>query len=309
MLEGMKIDGLHVLLTYQCTLECDHCFVWGSPRQTVTMGLPELERVLDQAVELDSVEWVFFEGGEPLLFYASLLEAVRLAKKRGFRIGLVTNAYWATSGADALAVLRPLREDVERLEISADLYHGSEVLTAHVRTARAAAEELGFDVRLITIAPPEASEARRVAGLLPAGETAVMFRGRAARELAGRVAPRPWTELDACPGEDLRDPGRVHVDPLGFVHICQGITLGNLLRRPLADVLARYDPDAHPITGPLLAGGPAELARRYGVPPRDGYADACHLCDETRRALRHRFPEELGPDPIYGREPTDSRLA
>jgi MoaA/NifB/PqqE/SkfB family radical SAM enzyme len=307
----MKIDGIHVLLTYQCTLECDHCFVWASPRQTVTMGLSQMKQVLDETKEIGTVEWVFFEGGEPLLFYASLLEAARLARGHGFRVGLVTNAYWATTPADARAVLRPLREHVERLEISADLYHGCEVMTGHVRTATAAAEELGFDVRLITIAPPEASRARRVTGLLPAGETAVMFRGRAARQLAGRVPPRPWTELDECPGEDLRDPGRLHVDPLGFVHICQGIVLGNLFVRSLGEIVARYDPEAHPITGPLVAGGPAELARRHGVLPADGdgYADACHLCDQTRRTLRHRFPEELGPDPIYGREPADFRLA
>ena len=31
---------LHLLLTYQCTFECDHCFVWGSPFQTATMTLP-----------------------------------------------------------------------------------------------------------------------------------------------------------------------------------------------------------------------------------------------------------------------------
>lgn len=305
----MEIDGLHVLLTYQCPLECDHCFVWSSPRQTLTMGLREVRRVLDQTAEVGGVEWVFFEGGEPLLFYASLLEAARLAKRRGFRVGVVTNAYWATGWEDAIAALRPLREEVERLEISADLYHGSEVLSEHVRTAKGAAEALGFDVRLITIAPPEASQARRVAGQLPAGETAVMFRGRAARELAARVARRPWTDFGECPGEDLRDPGRVHVDPLGFVHVCQGITVGNLFARPLREILAKFDPDRHPITGPLLAGGPAELARRYGVPPGDGYADACHLCDATRHTLRTRFPEELGPDPIYGREPADPRLA
>ena len=29
----MKLTGLHLLLTYQCVLECDHCFVWGSPWQ------------------------------------------------------------------------------------------------------------------------------------------------------------------------------------------------------------------------------------------------------------------------------------
>ncbi len=30
----MKLTGLHLLLTYKCIYECDHCFVWGSPRQT-----------------------------------------------------------------------------------------------------------------------------------------------------------------------------------------------------------------------------------------------------------------------------------
>ena len=26
----MELTSLHILLTYQCTCECEHCFVWGS---------------------------------------------------------------------------------------------------------------------------------------------------------------------------------------------------------------------------------------------------------------------------------------
>ena len=33
------LSGLHLLLTYQCTFECDHCFGWGGPFQTGTMTL------------------------------------------------------------------------------------------------------------------------------------------------------------------------------------------------------------------------------------------------------------------------------
>ena len=38
----MKLSGLHLLLTCQCTFECDHCFVWGSPWQSgvMTHNLP-----------------------------------------------------------------------------------------------------------------------------------------------------------------------------------------------------------------------------------------------------------------------------
>jgi hypothetical protein len=111
---------------------------------------------------------------------------------------------------------------------------------------------------------------------------------------------RPWTEFGECPHEDLREPGRVHVDPLGYVHICQGLALGNVFRTELREICAAYDPDAHPLVGPLLAGGPAELRRRYELPGEEAYADACHLCYEMRRALRARFPEILAPDQMYG---------
>jgi hypothetical protein len=69
---------------------------------------------------------------------------------------------------------------------------------------------------------------------------------------------------------------------------------------PLTEICDAYDPEAHPMIGPLLAGGPAELARLHGLTPQEGYADACHLCYQTRVALRGRFPEILAPDQMYG---------
>ncbi len=42
----MKLEGLHILLTYQCTYECDHCFVWGSPWQTGTLTFEQIEKIL-----------------------------------------------------------------------------------------------------------------------------------------------------------------------------------------------------------------------------------------------------------------------
>jgi hypothetical protein len=35
-------------------------------------------------------------------------------------------------------------------------------------------------------------------------------------------------------------------------------------------------------------------------PAREFYADECHLCFETRLALRTRFPQVLAPDQAYG---------
>ena len=296
----MEISGLHILLTYQCTYECEHCFVWGSPKQSGVFSLEALRNVLGQAQELGTVHSIYFEGGEPFLYYPVLLRAVREAAELGFEVGIVSNAYWAITVEDALEWLRPLAGLVGDLTVSSDLYHADEKLSQQVRNATQAAELLGIPLGTISVADPEASEAACATGQLPHGESGLMYRGRAAQSLVARVGRRPWAAFDECPFEDLRDPGRLHLDPLGNLHICQGISIGNLFSEPLAQILARYDPDRHPISSALLAGGPAELARRFDLEPDPGYADACHFCDQTRRRLRLRFPEVLVPDQMYG---------
>ena len=292
-MSSSPLSGLHLLLTYQCNYECDHCFVWGSPSQTGTMTIQTIEHILDEAQALGTVKWIYFEGGEAFLYYQVLLSGIRKAKERGFDVGIVTNAYWATADIDAAEWLKPLAGLVDDLSISSDRYHGSHKGLNHPEIARRAARQLGMPVDFIAVAEPEAPD-------VPPGESAVTYRGRAAEILASRVDSRRWERFSACPWENLRLPGRVHVDPFGNLHICQGIAIGNVLERSLSEIMAEYDPDAHPIVGPLVAGGPAELVRRYDLPHHEGYADHCHLCYESRRVLRQRFPDMLTPDQMYG---------
>jgi hypothetical protein len=294
----MELTGLHLLLTYECNYECDHCFVWSGPRRPGTMTVRQIDDILRQAKDAKTIEWIYFEGGEPFLYHAALRHGVRQASRLGFRVGVVSNAYWAIGPEDAEEWLRDVAGHVQDLSVSCDRFHGDEEQVRRVREALDAARRLGIPAATIEIAGE--GEAERSVGQLPAGESGVMYRGRAAVKLAPAAPKHPWPAMTECPYEDLRDPGRVHVDPFGNLHICQGIVIGNLFRAPLAEICAAYDADAHPITGPLLAGGPAELARRHEVAPADGYADACHLCYETRVALRSRFATELSPDPMYG---------
>jgi MoaA/NifB/PqqE/SkfB family radical SAM enzyme len=297
----MELNGLHLLLSYQCTYECDHCFVWSSPWQRGTMTLADVDHILREAQTVDTVRSIYFEGGEPFLFFTTLVYGVRSAAAMGFEVGIVSNAYWATSERDAREWLRPLAGLVDDLSLSEDAYHGTEEDLARVANARAAAEAWGIPVGAIAVAQPEQEAGgEATTGQLPQGTSAVMYRGRAAEKLAARAPQVAREQLTCCPYEDLREPGRVHVDPLGYVHVCQGITIGNMLQRPLREIVAAYDADAHPITGPLLEGGPLALAQRYGVAQRTAYADACHMCYETRQALRTRFAQVLGPEQMYG---------
>jgi len=298
----MHVTGVHFLLSYQCTYECDHCFVWSSPRAGGTITLEMLTKVLDQAVELGSVTEIYFEGGEPFLFYPILVEGIRRAKDRGFSTGVVTNCYWATAEADAELWLRPLGElEVADFSVSSDAFHSGEEEDPAPGFAVEAARSLGLDEAVIAIDPPEVCTTTDEKGLPIVGGS-VRFRGRAAVNLTEGLPRKSWAEFTECPDEDFLDPGRVHVDGFGNVHLCQGLLLGNVGEDTLDEMLETYNPQNHSIIGHLLTGGPAELIRHFDLAHEDGYVDACHLCYEARCALRERFPEHLGPPNVYGTE-------
>ncbi len=299
----MDVTGLHILLTYQCNYECDHCFVWGSPEQTGVFTLAQLEEIYRQALGLGSIREIYFEGGEPFLYYPILVKGVKQAKALGFWTGIVSNNYWATEVEDAVEWLRPLAEaGLDTIELSTDLFHGDQMETAQSRHALTAARQLGLSTAsTISIDPPtgyrDPTEAEAGVPLTGGG---VMYRGRAAEKLVADLARQPWDSFTSCPYENLADPGRIHLDPLGNLHICQGIVIGNLFRQPLEQVIQAYDPAAHPIVGPLTAGGPARLVQQYDLAHQPDYVDACHLCYSARQALRPRFPQMLGPNQMYG---------
>ena len=299
------LTGVHILLTYACSYECDHCFLYCSPRSEGTFTLQRLRDLLDQAAELDAVEWIYMEGGEPFLYYPLMLAGLKAARSKGFKVGIVSNCYWATCTDDAALWLRPLADiGIQDLSVSDDEYHSDPDEVSPAQIAEAAARELGVPVDSIRIQSPvvqkqEADDRGKGEPVVGGG---VMFRGRAADKLTEGLPQRPWEQLNSCPYEELEKPKRVHIDPMGHVHVCQGISIGNVWERSLLHIMRDYSPKLHPICGPLVAGGPAELVRRYDLPHESKYVDECHLCFLARRALLDRFSAQLAPRQVYGKD-------
>jgi MoaA/NifB/PqqE/SkfB family radical SAM enzyme len=281
------LTGVHFLLTYRCTHQCDHCFVRSGPFVPGTFTAARVREVLDQAVEVGTVTGVYFEGGEPFLYYPVLLDGLRAARERGLDAGVVTNSYWAESIEDAELWLRPLVDaGMTELAVSDDPLHHGEEGESPAKRALEAARRIGIPSGSICI--DEAVTADDV-----------RLRGRAADRLAEGRSLRPVEEFTECPDEDLADPGRVHVDAYGNVHLCQGVLMGNLFETRLAELLRDYDPTRHPIAGPLLRGGPAALAAEHGVKHEPEHPSACHLCYRVRQTLEDRFPDHLAPPQLY----------
>lgn len=328
------LTGLHVLLTYQCLYECDHCFLYCGPRAEGTFTFDGIRAAIGQAADAE-VEWIYLEGGEPFLYYPLLVEAVRLTRARGMRAGIVTNGYWAVSEADAELWLRPFADlGLDDLSVSEDTFHSDQPERSPARTAWRVAQRLGLPAGRICIEGPTvtvagASSPEQNEGTADEASTGgasategggragpvsgrhgepivggdVTFRGRAVETLLDGLPRRPYACFHDCTDEDLAVPERVHLDPFGHVFVCQGLSIGNIRERSLREIMAAYRPEQHPIVGPLLRGGPAELARTYGLPEGEEYVSACHLCYLVRRGLLDRFPEHLTPRQVYGVKP------
>jgi MoaA/NifB/PqqE/SkfB family radical SAM enzyme len=293
------LTGVHFLLTYKCVYECDHCFLYCSPSIEGVFTLAQVKAALSQMKEIKSIDTAYFEGGEPFLYYPLMVESLRLAKDMGFKIGIVSNAYWATSKDDALLWLAPLAKiGISDLSVSRDTFHGES--DEKPRFAIEAAKELGIPCDSICIEAPKVIHDDKKWQGEPVVGGDVLFKGRAADKLIEGLPRRDYSGFNDCPHEELVSPGRVHLDPFGNVHICQGISIGNINERSLKEIFESYDPKSHPIIGPLLSGGPAQLAREYDIDISAGFVDACHLCFEVRRKLLDRFPEHLTPKQVYG---------
>jgi hypothetical protein len=298
----VDLKGLHFLLTYRCDVECDHCFVWGSPKSRGVFTLRQITNLLSEAKKLRTVSSISIEGGEPFLYYPLMVQAAREAVKQGFRVELLSNGYWATCPEDAVEWLRPISEVSNiSLSLSSDLYHGDSWEVEAVKNAVHAAMALHLPVEIIVIKHPTAEVAGpREIGGAKVGVYDLMYKGRAAVQLTSEAPPVSWDTLTKCPYEDLVTPKRVHVDPFGYVHVCHGVAIGNAWRRPFSTIIEDYAPHEHPIVDPLARGGPVALVEAFEVPHEREYADACHLCYATRCVLRPSFPEILAPDEMYG---------
>ena len=296
------LKGVHFLLTYRCDLECDHCFVWGSPKSKGTFTLKQIRNILAEAKKLGTVNYVAIEGGEPFLYYPIMVKAVEEAVNLGFHVEILSNCYWAACPEDAIEWLSPIAEakDVE-LGLSSDLYHGETWETEEVKNAVKAANALSMKVGIMAVKYPNAEVPcpNEIEGA-KVGLGELMYRGRAFSKLTEKVGKKPWREFTKCPYENFANQERIHIDPLGHVHVCQGISIGNAWQKPFSKIIEEYNPYENPILEPLVRGGPVALIEKFGLPHDEVYADACHLCCAARCMLRDKYPDMLVPDQMYG---------
>ncbi|MEE8340994.1 MAG: radical SAM protein [Candidatus Neomarinimicrobiota bacterium] len=294
------LEQIHFLLTYTCNYECDHCFLYCGPNTEGTFTLDQVQKVLNDAQNIKTVEWIYFEGGEPFLYYPLMLKGLQLAKELGFKTGIVTNSYWATSVEDAKLWLKPIIDSgIDNISLSDDSFHNDDTGENSAKIASYAASELGFSANSICIDKPSVRVPVDDKGAPVIGGGA-LFKGRAVEKLTSGLPTKSVENFVECKHEELVAPTRVHIDSLGNVQVCQGVSIGNMWHKPLSQIINEYDVKNHPVCRLLSSGGPYKLAQFYNVNLDGKFIDECHFCYTVRSNLINKIPEFLTPLQVYG---------
>lgn len=271
---------MHFLVTYKCNSECPHCFLSCGSRREGKLGFSEAKKYIEEAKQIQSINYFYIEGGEPFLYSKLIKKIVQYAKENSYWVGALSNGFWAKSVEKGIEILAPLKEvGLVEIGVSTDKYHQRAIPFKYAKNAVKAAKQIGID-----------------AYLMKTDLKQVKCRGRGAKICIGKS--RPWQELTDCL-ENLSDPGRVHIGPEGAIHLCQGFLVGQDARQnPLRSVLEQHIKEPNIIVQQIIQGGPAQLARfaqGFGFKPKDTYVQGCQLCFEARRFLQQRFPKIIAP--------------
>lgn len=93
-------------LSSRCNLDCPMCFLKSSPEARGDMEWDLAESLFDQAEGFPNMEWVHFAGvGEPLV-HPKAVEAIGLARGKGWKARLTTNGTLLADAAMARALAR-----------------------------------------------------------------------------------------------------------------------------------------------------------------------------------------------------------
>jgi hypothetical protein len=324
-----------VLFTYRCTIACRHCcFGCATDRPDRVMTARQCVDALALLHETGRV--IHIAGGEAMLYWNVLADALQLAAKEGLAPHFIeTNCSFAVS--DELTRERLLfmrRHGVQGLLASADPYHQEFVPAERFLRVRRLAIEI-FGAHNFYGPGHDDEEIRAFEGLALDEARLRDFVRRHPPLTVGTAQKSLADCLDRYPVDDPRLPWRgwrepyvrgacatqfqagtlweLHIDPYGNIQTNCGMILGNVPKTTPAALLASGPEKANRFVRTVSECGPLGLARlaekEYGFVIPSCVAQNCELCYLTRTFLRAHHPEVFGPAEIYIHSSDPSRSA
>ncbi len=314
-----------VLFTYRCSISCRHCLFSCTPKQPNRVMSPR--QCADNLLALhETGRVVHITGGEPMLYWDTLSEGIRLAHQEGNAPHfLETNCSFAVS--DKLVYQRFVflaTFGVKGIYASSDPFHQEFVPAERFLRVRRLAKQVfgeksfwGPEIGDAEILDFQAITRNEIRLRDYVRKRPLNIVGTAHKELArylDNYAPHD-SKLPAW-GWDKAKTGagclaafqantiwEFYIDPYNNIQTNCGMILGKATEISPSRLLALGTEKANRFVQTICDKGPlglAELAQReYGFAPPEHVTQTCELCYLTRRFLREFHPDVFGPMDIY----------
>jgi hypothetical protein len=301
---GCAMQGLILLITYRCPLECGHCITDSNPRRRGHLDVPWIIETVREAAEL-GVTHLGVSGGDPFSRPTVLQAISATAFELNLNLRIITSAFWATSPEKAKRILRSLRK-IDILGLSLDRFHLEFQNLQNTRNAIEAALELGIpqiEVQICHTSPAEFSQFERALDIrherLAIGSQPVFPVGRALHlDVETQRFGLPLSALSlGCPmGPPVITPKK---EMLGCCSALMDlgeqnpIRFANLSEQTLQSALDVMKHDKYYNFLRVFGVGPLVdyLRARHPDAFEGKYSDVCHVCHyihsnvELRRSL------------------------
>lgn len=115
---------LDTRLTMGCTFGCAHCYeAADEAKLKYKLSPDEILSIIPRIVK-EGIEYMGFNGGEPMLCWDTIKEVAPAANRAGLKLSIFTNGYWATNRNIIHDRLEFLKENgLTHIFVSYDDYH------------------------------------------------------------------------------------------------------------------------------------------------------------------------------------------
>ncbi|ABP67764.1 MAG TPA: radical SAM protein [Sulfurihydrogenibium sp.] len=222
----MKIPfkSVGIMLTKQCTAECDICCFFCSLHKNEKMSKELIVKIIDEAKSVNSISTFGISGGEPFLYLDELLFAISLATKSGFKTTCTTNGFWAVSPKATVEIMMELKKaGLSHLSVSIDEFHLKFVPVDNIKRILKVARQIDLPVFLGSVVTKTSKRLSAISELLgddllgfPIVEVPCLPVGRAKE----KIKSDSFLYSSQLPAKKCRNMDTIVILPDGSVYPC-----------------------------------------------------------------------------------------
>lgn len=292
-MSNLSFTSLVLIPSEHCNLQCRHCAPECGPHSKAAWDVPLLKQCISDASKLDNLEKIIhFAGGEPFLYFDSMLELAKHATQCGFSISVVTNGFWSRNVAKGKQWISSLKEaGLYRAELSTDQFHQEHLPIEHVKNAISILKENNIEIVLRIITTKKHTVDKVIARFSPDDLDGV--------EICGSPVVPVGRAAEAIPEEEiyLKSDGiegacyqllNLTVNANGNVSPCcagseytPSLSLGNIYTDSINTLVARAERNL--LLKKIVNQGPSsfhEILVSSGLEKKiqPSYTNVCHAC-------------------------------